>query len=224
MESEEQIGLFLVGLWFIWEERNCQMWNKKELEENEILGKAERWLTKYLEFQFAAPDQGPRQTPRWKPPEGADFKINVDAAVIADSGTGLGVVVRDRNDSFCFAGVRRSRIQWTPELADIQAIKFGLEVAIEKGFISGEIESDCLREVQQIKKEEMSLTEEGDECEEVKARLDELGGSVTIRFAGREANQVAHIMCRWDDSEYWASRPPIFLVDQLILGSCNISS
>ncbi|CAL1370215.1 unnamed protein product [Linum trigynum] len=103
---------------------------------------------------------------------------------------GLGVVVRDRNGSFCFARVRRLRIQWTPELAEIQAIKFGLEVALEEGFVSGEIESDCLRAVQQIAKEERSLTEEGDECEEVKDRLEDLGGSVTIWFrAGNPIGQ-----------------------------------
>ncbi|CAL1389906.1 unnamed protein product [Linum trigynum] len=226
-ESDEQIVLFLAALWFIWGERNSQCWNKKKLEEFKIMGKAERWLDEYLEYQQKGSETAPRHVARWKPPDIAAFKINVDAATFAGAGTGLGIVVRDRNEGFCCAAVRRTRIQWPAELAELQAIKFGLEIAMEKGFVPGEMDSDCLRAVQQIEKEEMSMLEEGVGSAEVREMIDNFDGSMEIRFEGRESNKAAHTMAHiqrgWDETELWASRPPIFLVDQLILDSCNIS-
>ncbi|CAL1414046.1 unnamed protein product [Linum trigynum] len=205
-ESEEKIGQFLAALWFIWEERNCQQWNKKKREEYEIMGKSERWLLQYLEYQSATMATGPRQAILWKPPDRADFKINVDAATFTGAGTGLGVVIRDKNGGCCFAGVRRSRTQWTAELAEIQAIKLGLEVAIEMGYRPGEIETDCLRVVQQIGKEEESLTEEGAECEEMRDKLAGLSGEFSVSFLGRDSNRAAHIMahtqCGWHETEF----------------------
>ncbi|CAL1414842.1 unnamed protein product [Linum trigynum] len=226
-ESDEKIAQFLAALWFIWGERNSQCWNTKKLEEFEIMGKAERWLNEYLEYQQQGLEVTPRQVARWKPPETADFKINVDAATLTGAGTGLGVVVRDRNGGFCCAVIKRTRIQWPAELAELQAIKLGLEIAREKDFVTGEIESDCLRAVQQIGREEMSMTEEGVESAEVRELIDTFAGQMQIRFAGRESNKTAHILahvqCGWDETEIWVSRPPIFLVDQLIFDSCNIS-
>ncbi|CAL1409636.1 unnamed protein product [Linum trigynum] len=99
-ESDEQIAQFLVALWFIWGEWNSQCWNKKKLEEFEIMGKAERWLAEYLEYQQKGSKMAPRQVARWKPPDIAAFKFNVDATTFAGAGTGLRVVVQDRNGGF----------------------------------------------------------------------------------------------------------------------------
>ncbi|CAL1379744.1 unnamed protein product [Linum trigynum] len=39
-ENDEKLGKFLVALWFIWEQRNNQVWNKRKLEEWKIIPKA----------------------------------------------------------------------------------------------------------------------------------------------------------------------------------------
>ncbi|CAL1354880.1 unnamed protein product [Linum trigynum] len=154
---------------------------------------AEKWLIEYLKNQPAESEKVPRQVVQWKPLDKATYKINVDATTFAGAGTGLGVVVRDKNGVFCCAGVRRTRIQWTSELAELQAIKFGLEIAVEKGFVPGEIESDCLGAVQQIEKEETSMAEEGAESEKVREMIDSLNGLMGIQFSVRESTRATHI-------------------------------
>ncbi|CAL1384118.1 unnamed protein product [Linum trigynum] len=143
MESDEQLGEFLVALWYIWDQRNCYYWNKKKVEEWEILPRVSNWLKDYLEKQLS-----PRQSERndaqgWQPPTIAPVKINVDAACIADRGTRWGVVIRDGGGRFLFAGVRRSRIQWNPEEAEAMAIGFVLDLARRFELMEMEMESDC---------------------------------------------------------------------------------
>ncbi|CAL1387136.1 unnamed protein product [Linum trigynum] len=52
-ESAEHIGQFLVGLWFIWEERNNQMWNKKKSKNSKFWGKQNNgfWSTLTINMQ-----------------------------------------------------------------------------------------------------------------------------------------------------------------------------
>ncbi|CAL1360960.1 unnamed protein product [Linum trigynum] len=54
--------------------------------------------------------------------------------MLNEGGTGLGVVARDWNGNFVMTAVRRERRSWTPELAELRAIEFGLEMAREEGY------------------------------------------------------------------------------------------
>ncbi|CAL1355410.1 unnamed protein product [Linum trigynum] len=112
-----------------------QMLNKKKVEEYEIINRAYRWLTKYPEHQSPLASSLTRPSPCWEPTTGENFKLNVDAACLEGEGTGFGVVVRDKSNSFCFAAVRRTRVQWKPEMAEIKEIWFGIEMAEKWGLI-----------------------------------------------------------------------------------------
>ncbi|CAL1403866.1 unnamed protein product [Linum trigynum] len=225
-ENDAEIGKFLVALWFIWEERNSQLWNKTKLEEGEILGKASRWLEEYLEHQEERMVLSMQRVHRWRPPETTDFKINVDAACLEGGGSGLGMVIRNRQGLFCFAAVRRVRDSWTPEFAELQAIAFGLEIAEQHHLLPGMIESDCQTAIHLLRREERSLVEEGDLVDEIKEMIDRVG-SISVHFSGRTSNQVAHILahsiCGWGETESWVGQPPYFILSQLESDSCTIS-
>ncbi|CAL1386975.1 unnamed protein product [Linum trigynum] len=108
-ESDEQLGNFLVALWFIWEQRNSQMWNKRNLEEGEIIHRAFGWLQEYLNMQEAESEVHRQCERKWRPSQSADFTISVDAGRLTGQGTGLGAVVRKKDGDFVAAAVRRTR-------------------------------------------------------------------------------------------------------------------
>ncbi|CAL1398403.1 unnamed protein product [Linum trigynum] len=76
LEEDEAIRQFLVALWFIWNKRNNQMWNKKKMEEYEIINRAERWLAEYLEYQTSSAMTPTRTPPSRAPQISANYKIN----------------------------------------------------------------------------------------------------------------------------------------------------
>ncbi|CAL1383751.1 unnamed protein product [Linum trigynum] len=212
------LGEFLVALWYIWDQRNCHLWNKKKLEEWEILPRASNWLKDYLEKQSSPRLMARNEVQGWKPPQSAPVKINVDAACISDRGTGWGAVIRDGEGRFLFAGVRRSRTQWNPEEAEAMAIGFGLDLARRFGILEMEMESDCQGIIQQLQREEDRETESGLICAELRAVAQTLN-HVQWNFVGRKFNGPAHLMahveCDWESEEIWVDNPPQFLVTLL---------
>lgn len=85
-------------------------------------------------------------------PTAASYKINSDAA-IKEGRYGLGAVVRDEVCDVLMA-VRQCKLgewKWTPEEAEAMAIKLGLQLAYDVSFCSVEVETDCLRVVQNFK-------------------------------------------------------------------------
>ncbi|CAL1372336.1 unnamed protein product [Linum trigynum] len=222
-ESDEQLGSFLVALWYIWDQRNCQLWNKKKLEEWEIAPRANEWLKDYLEKQTKT--QGVERAPdlRWRPPELIPVKVNVDAACMSGKGTGWGAVIRDGGGRCLLAAVKRSRVQWNPEDSEVMAIDFGLELARRMTFREMEMESDSLGIISQLRREEERQTENVLLCEEVRAKAQEFD-RVIWSFVGREfkkpAHFMAHVSCNWDEEEIWMDRPPFFL-EPLLKEDCR---
>ncbi|CAL1353547.1 unnamed protein product [Linum trigynum] len=214
-EILEKLGILL---WLMWNERNNHMFNKKKAEEWEIVGRA---LAYWEEFQLHHTKEKEEREGRndtWEKPQEGWVKLNVDAAVLAEEGTGLGVVARDANGQFLLAAVRRDKIKWPPELAELRAIAFGVETAEENNFQMVEVESDCLNAIHQMQAEEMIRLEGGVLAREIKTKAARLG-SFCWRFTKRTGNEPAHAMahlnCNWDTTELWVHRPPLSILSFL---------
>ncbi|CAL1405773.1 unnamed protein product [Linum trigynum] len=152
------MGQFLVALWFLWEERNNQLWNKKKLKEFEVMGKAERWLTDYLDHQQRQVSTQGRGEYRWSPPSTVEFKVNVDVACFEEEGSRFGVVIPDNQGNFLLAAVRRRRTQWVLEMVECRTISLRANLTVEHGLVHWHIEMDCLSIVQKMKKEVVAIT------------------------------------------------------------------
>ncbi|CAI0449047.1 unnamed protein product [Linum tenue] len=81
---------------------------------------------------------------------------------------------------------------------------------------------DCLPLVERIRGGEEDYTETGIICRRIVELLQASGSSkASIEHVRRTANNAAHIMAHsethWECREVWIDRPPIFLVDQLLL-------
>ncbi|CAL1410909.1 unnamed protein product [Linum trigynum] len=125
-ETDEQLGKFLVALWFIWDQRNSQMWNKRKLEEREIIPRAIGWLEEYLDMQEVESEAHRQRDGKWRPAQSTEFTISVDAGCLTGQGTGLGAVIRKRDGDFVAAAVKRTRRQWEAMEAEAMAVKFGM--------------------------------------------------------------------------------------------------
>ncbi|CAL1399266.1 unnamed protein product [Linum trigynum] len=217
-ESEDQLGSLLVALWYLWDQRNCHLWNKNKLEEWEILPRASEWLHDYLTKQMKSQSEPREEEQRWKHPTAGSVKLNVDAACFDGQGTRWGVVARDQNGQFLFGAVKRSQTQWNPEEAEVLAVDFGLEMARRIGMGEVEMESDCQGIIQQLRREERRETEVGLMCEEIRIKalaLVRVCWSWVGRNKNKSAHKMAHLECNWDSEEVWDNNPPQILVPLL---------
>ncbi|CAL1355798.1 unnamed protein product [Linum trigynum] len=168
MENDEQLGKFLVALWFIWEQRNSQFWNKRKLEEGEIIPRALGWLQEYLDMQEVGSEANRQGGGKWRPSQSTDFTISVDAGCLTKQGTGLGVVIRKKDGGFVAAGVRRTRRQWEALEAEVMVVKFGLEMAHRLQLHSIAIQTDCQQVERLITGQAISHVEVGQITHEIK--------------------------------------------------------
>ncbi|CAL1407620.1 unnamed protein product [Linum trigynum] len=212
-ETLEKLGLIL---WLIWHERNNQMFNKPKAEEWAIIGKALDFWEEYKSHHSKEQETKSSKKCTWEKPLEGWVMVNMDAAVMAGEGTGL--VVRDENGKFLLAAVRWERKQWPPEIAELRAMDFGLQMVERQGFLPAVVESDCQNSIQKIKGEEDSRMEAGVVARELKERAESLG-QIRWSFTKRTGNETAHLLAHsnynWDSSESWALRPPMFILPHL---------
>lgn len=80
----------------------------------------------------------------WARPSEGWFKVNVDAGMLGEVGTGLGVVCRDDAGAFYACAAVQFKQVWQPVVAEAMAVLWGLRVARDVGLVIVVLESDCL--------------------------------------------------------------------------------
>ncbi|XP_050222123.1 uncharacterized protein LOC126672214 [Mercurialis annua] len=88
----------------------------------------------------------------WKAPEVGWVKINTDAACnIAEGMIACGVVARDNMGRVLKMGSRFLQGVQDVEAAELHALRFGMEIAIEAGFSKAHFESDALLAINRVR-------------------------------------------------------------------------
>ncbi|CAL1390702.1 unnamed protein product [Linum trigynum] len=87
----------------------------------------------------------------WEAPIDVGVKINVDTSVLKDQGVRFGVVIHDLHARFWGAAVKRSRIWWSPALAESLVILYGVELGWRMRIEECVVESDCLFTISQLR-------------------------------------------------------------------------
>ncbi|CAI0393623.1 unnamed protein product [Linum tenue] len=108
------------------------------------------------------------------------------------------------------------------ELTEAIAAEFGAQLAAQLGYRKLIIEVDSLTLVEKFAKAAEVDNEVGLICINLSKYLRDTGSeNDRISHVKRMANNSAHIMAHsktnWESREVWIDRPPIFLVDQLVL-------
>ncbi|KAK9100848.1 hypothetical protein Scep_024278 [Stephania cephalantha] len=90
------------------------------------------------------PRSSERRPEKWKPPQANYLKMNVDASVRAGTkGCGISGVFRDKSGSIHVAFIEYIDDPFSIDLAEIWAMKRGIEIAQELDLHISEVESDA---------------------------------------------------------------------------------
>ena len=134
--------------WATWHARNKLLFEGKKPNPRETVAKAKAIVVAYQSMQFKEQDS-PRsikekEAQRWNPPPSSKLKINVDAAVHAESQmAGLGAVIRNSQGQVVVAAVKSINFQGDVSIAEAKAVQWGMEVASKASFTNVIVETDC---------------------------------------------------------------------------------
>ncbi|XP_060972143.1 uncharacterized protein LOC133038110 [Cannabis sativa] len=186
---------FLVALcWSIWNARNDKVWNNKV---------------------SSVESDGAEQ---WQPPHGDSIKVNVDAAIFADTNQfGFGFVVRNSQGLFMEGVTKLFNGSATPEFVEALGVK---ESWIKRNQPCHAIlETDCLVFIQALRSSIEMISMFGQVVNDCKALFKKLKN--IIFFIRRSANKVAHKFARaslfYLDCNFNLGSVPVDLLPSLVV-------
>lgn len=127
----KQRGFYLA--WVLWAARNTLVFRNQITPQRVLVDRVARLVEEqgqYMKQIYHVPRSTPSPTSKtWiAPPEGI-IKLNADASLATEGWVGLGVVARDSSGHVLFAGTRRVKAYWSPEIAEAKALVFGAQLA-----------------------------------------------------------------------------------------------
>lgn len=147
-QRSDNLELFAVVAWFIWNHRKWLQLNEKGLATDKIFQAAKLYLS---DFQLKLPKTTPKPSKgnmKCRPPLGELYKTNYDGAVFSESGeAGIGVVVRDAKGEVIAALAEKitypGSVEMLEALAARRAVKFIVELGVSLSEFEGDSEVVC---------------------------------------------------------------------------------
>lgn len=214
-------------LWEIWFFRNKKVWDNKSVTGMIVM----EWSAKYFQEWKVAKVSNTlsvgrkslstqTSSHRWKAPGMGSFKLNTDAAIkLGDDTFSIGLVLRDHQGEFVGGKVKCTMKVSSVLEAEVLAIKDGLQCLLSLPYANVEVETDSLMAVQAIKYQLNNSLELGFVLDECRSILNSRPG-LSITFAKRQANKVAHLMAKFPcllDCQSILTSPPFMLLETLIV-------
>ncbi|XP_074293755.1 uncharacterized protein LOC141620905 [Silene latifolia] len=154
----------------------------------------------------------------WKGPAEGVVKINTDARVAKETGTGLGAVARNYGGELLWAAVLQNRVVGEAKKAEAEAILFGMKEAWSRGHTSIMVESDCqavFKDLREKKKGRADIFRIYDDIFHLRNSF----SSVVFSFVRRESNCVAHLLAHsspWlERKRIWSDNAPQNIIDAI---------
>ena len=194
--SKDDIELLFTILWMIWNARNN--WILKGVKDSPqvTIFKAEAMLEAFRRTQLPAAThigiQSSSELKAWNPPQRGYFKVNVDAATNSEKQiTGLGAVIRDEAENVIAAAVKVSKFYGDVFIAEVEAIKWELQLAGNACIESLIVESDAQEVVKLINNSQGCISEIFWTISEVKRVLKSFS-SICVQYTYRSYNAISH--------------------------------
>ena len=199
--------------WGLWLRRNGWVCESKQKRIEEVIQRAVEIIG---EFEFAVevgklPSARPPLPTVWKPPEEGVYKVNSDAAMFTEGGVGLGGVVRDSMGDIVMSTCMKVTEEMEVVLAEALAVRHGLKIALEAGFVRLVLETDNISVFSKLKKGSSEATALGSILHDIHV----LASSclcVSFAFVKREGNGVAHALaklsCNFEGPRVWMEEYP----------------
>lgn len=147
--SMREVEFVAVVWWEIWHARNKLIFEGKRVNPMSLIAKAQAAVEAYQRVhgkeQTSKRSEDVSKQDQWCPPPVGYYKVNVDAAVHTEQQlTGLGVVIRNPQGQVIVAAVKSTKFQDNVTAAEAEAVKWGLEIALEARLAAVIIETDCI--------------------------------------------------------------------------------
>ncbi|CAM0909496.1 unnamed protein product [Alopecurus aequalis] len=151
---------------------------------------------------------------KWRKPEAGRLKLNFDgSSKNVSRRASIGGVYRDHEGGFVLGYAERIG-KATSSVAELAALRRGLELALENGWLDIAIEGDA-KTVVDVVRNRVSIRAEEDlrQCEEIAALLPLLGGDhMAVSHVRRAGNRVAHGFAKLGHGtarpQVWRGVPP----------------
>ena len=223
--SGEELELFLVQCWVIWNQRNAILHGGKLQDPQRLNRRAEDFLKEFREAQnhLSVQASGGVVQPRasWSPPLGLLYKLNFDAAMFEGiSASGFGAIVHNDKGEVMAAISARGPPVVDSEEAEVLACKRAIEFAVEAGFRELIIEGDNATVMKTIMSSDINLSRLGHIYKDIGCMVLTLQ-TCSFSCVKRTANSAAHALAKYarqvEDEVVWLEESPPPILEALYL-------
>ena len=196
--STEELELFLVQAWIIWNQRNGIIHGKKLQPPQVLIKRAQDFLAEFRQanVQLSASPNIPCPS-RWRPPLVECYKLNFDASIFQDGeNSGVGAIIQnDRGEVMAALSTKGPPVMGNEE-AEIFPCRRAVEFAVDCGFSEFVLEGDNQALMDALSKRKGLSSWLGHVLQDVLCLLDRLSW-VQVGFVTRSANNFAYILARY---------------------------
>ena len=223
----DELELFLVQAWIIWNQRNALIHGKQLQAPGILNGRAEDFMDEFRHAQSHLVTRPPSLNPiSWRPPSPNRFKLNFDAAIFKDEeASGFGAIIWNERGEVMAAFLGKGPPVACSEEAEILACRRAVEFALECGFREMVVEGDNQSVMTALERKTNLSSWVGHSLPDVLCLLNGFGWS-QILFAKRSVNTVAHLLARHAKNGshdiIWIEESPPTVVQALYLDSISI--
>lgn len=211
--TAEDLGLFPIQCWIIWNQRNSVLHDGTLLDPTQLNKRAMNFLEEYkgAQDQLAIPTIiGLVQT--WTPPLGLVYKLNFDAAVFANiNALGFGAVVCNEKGEVMAALSAKGPPVLNSEEAEVLACWKAMKIALDAGFMEQVLEGYNINIMKSISSPGANRSRLGHIYKDVQCIAAGFRG-LSVSFVKRSANFVAHSLAKYasqlDNQLVWLEESP----------------
>ncbi|XP_021769835.1 uncharacterized protein LOC110734081 [Chenopodium quinoa] len=153
-----------------------------------------------------------------------DFiKINCDASLRDEGWVGVGAVARNDRGEVLFAGTRRSRGCWPPEIAEGKAILFGLKLARRYGLKHVIVESDSQVTINRLSKAVTYFSDFDSVLDDIMF-VSKFLDFVSWSHVRRDGNVIAHYLARlvpFGSEQIWENHCPSEIAPYVLMDNLS---
>ncbi|XP_021748616.1 uncharacterized protein LOC110714415 [Chenopodium quinoa] len=147
--DSELLQVFAALTWAAWHCRNTHIYEGADgIQASMMAAGFVRLCADYVTYnqkiKGACRGSAMQSPSYWSPPPSNAIKVNVDAHLMNGSGVQFGAVIRDSRGVLLAAAVKKIDANWSPDLAEAGAARYGFELARRLGYMEVILECDAL--------------------------------------------------------------------------------
>ncbi|KAK9275315.1 hypothetical protein L1049_022578 [Liquidambar formosana] len=207
-------------IWALWNNRNEMLFGSERRNPQLIIGSACNLRNEFATVDNGSVRDGSFEFISWTPLSKGVYKLNVDGAIFAKSGSvGLGVIVRDFEGQPIAAASKQVQGQFPAEIVEALAFRFVVGFVRDLSLSKVSFEGDCRGVVEALKLSVANLSSVGLIIEDIQLAVGHGFNSVGFSHVQRTANMVAHGLARFvrnlDDVQIWLEEVPASVRNQI---------